>query len=315
MIYAYIENNNGKYKKSAFEVISYAKSLADRLNDSVTALTFNAEESPEVLYKYGASKVLNIKNEILKSFNPKTYASVIEQIADGGIFVFSHSGDSMSVAPYLAKAKNAAYITNVIAVPESVLPLRVKRNSFSGKGISLVETSEPNVMIAVAQSSVGAKENPVEGSEENLEVSVPEDPHYKVESIEKPSEKLNLKEAEFVVSGGRGMKAPENWGVLEALAEALGAATACSKPVADSNWRPHTEHVGQTGKNIAPKLYVALGISGAIQHLAGVNRSKTIVVINNDPEAPFFKSADYGVVADLFEVVPQLTEKIKAFKS
>ncbi|MDR3273031.1 MAG: electron transfer flavoprotein subunit alpha/FixB family protein [Flavobacteriaceae bacterium] len=314
MIYAYIENSNGKYKKSAFEAVSYAKTLADNLNDSVTALTFNSEENSEVLYKYGASQVVNVKNEALKTFNPKTYASVIEQIADGTLFVFSHSGESLSIAPYLAKAKNAAYITNVIAVPESVSPFRAKRNSFSGKAIALVETSMPNLLITIAQGAVGIKENPVQGSEENPVVTVAEDPHYKVESVEKSSEKLNLKEAELVVSGGRGMKSPENWGILEDLAETLGAATACSKPVADSGWRPHAEHVGQTGKSIAPKLYIAIGISGAIQHLAGVNGSKTMVVINNDPEAPFFKSADYGVVADLFEAVPKLTEKLRDFK-
>ncbi len=314
MIYAYTENTNGKYKKSAFEVVSYAKVLADSLGDSVTAITINAGDSPESLYKYGASKVLNIKNDSLKAFNPKVYASVISQLADGNYIVFSHSNESTSIAPYIVKEKDAAYVTNVISAPLSASPFKVKRNVFSGKGIAVAETTSPKVVITISLNSVGVKENPVSGTEENPAVNIPADPHYKVESTELSSGKLDLKEAEIVVSAGRGMKGTENWGIVEELANVLGAATACSKPVADIGWRPHSEHVGQTGKAIAPKLYIAIGISGAIQHLAGVNSSKTIVVINNDPEAPFFKSADYGVVGDLFEVVPKLTEKLKAFK-
>ncbi|MDR1877175.1 MAG: electron transfer flavoprotein subunit alpha/FixB family protein [Flavobacteriaceae bacterium] len=315
MIYAYTENSNGKYKKSALEVVSYAKTLADFLGDSVTAITINADDSPEVLYQFGASKVLNIKNEALKAFDPKVYASIISQLADGNYLIFSHSNESTSIAPYIVKEKGAAYITNVVSVPLSTSPFRVKRNVFSGKGIAIVETSDSGVVVTVSLNSVGAKENPVSGTEENPTVNIPSDPHYKVENTELSSGKIDLKEAEIVVSAGRGMKGPENWGIIEELAEVLGAATACSKPVADIGWRPHSEHVGQTGKAIAPKLYIATGISGAIQHLAGVNSSKTIVVINNDPEAPFFKSADYGIVGDLFEIIPKLIEKLKFFNN
>jgi electron transfer flavoprotein alpha subunit len=189
----------------------------------------------------------------------------------------------------------------------------VKRRSFSGKAFMIAQAEWSNVIVTVSQNSFGVKENPVAGSEEVKEVSVANE-GITVVNQEKASGKLDLKEAEVVVSAGRGMKGPENWGMIEELANVLGAATACSKPVSDIGWRPHTEHVGQTGKAIAPNLYIAVGISGAIQHLAGVNSSKTIVVINNDAEAPFFKSADYGVVGDAFEVIPALTQKIKALK-
>lgn len=313
MIYAYIENLNGKYKNSSIEIVSYAKNIADAQGDSVTAITFNAVDSPEILYKYGANNVYNIKNEALKNFDPKVYASLISQLIEGNYIIFSHSDESTSIAPFLVKEKEAVYITNVISQPLSFLPFKVKRNIFSGKGIAVVETSNPFLIITVALNSTGVKENPVSGREINPLITIPEDSPYKVESIEQSESKIDLKEAKIVVSGGRGMKGPENWGILEDLAQVLNAAEACTKPVSDMGWRPHSEHVGQTGKNIAPKLYIAIGISGAIQHLAGVNGSKTILVINNDPEAPFFKSADYGVVGDLFEVVPKLTEKLKSF--
>ena len=213
----------------------------------------------------------------------------------------------------LAVIKNAALISNAVAAPESVAPFQVKRKSFSGKAFMIAQAEGSNVIVTVSQNSFGVKENPVAGTEEVKEVSVANE-GITVVNQEKASGKLDLKEAEVVVSAGRGMKGPENWGMIEELANVLGAATACSKPVSDIGWRPHTEHVGQTGKAIAPNLYIAVGISGAIQHLAGVNSSKTIVVINNDAEAPFFKSADYGVVGDAFEVIPALTQKIKALK-
>lgn len=314
MIYAYTENSNGKYKKSSFEVVSYAKTLADMIGDTVTVITINSDDSPDDLYKYGATKVLNVKNEALKVFDPKVFAGVISQLADGNYILFSHSNESASIAPFLVKEKDAAYITNVISLPISASPFQVKRNVFSGKGIATVETTASKLIITVSANSVGCKESPVQGIQENPQVNLPTDPGYKVESSELNSGKIDLKEAEIVVSAGRGMKGPENWKIIEDLANVLGAATACSKPVSDAGWRPHAEHVGQTGKAIAPKLYIAIGISGAIQHLAGINNSQTIVVINNDPEAPFFKSADYGVVGDLFEVVPKLTEKLKVFK-
>lgn len=311
-IFVYTENINGSYKKTALEAVSYAKSLAEKSGTDVVAVSINPTDASDVLYKYGANKVIVIKNDSLKNFNAKSYAEALATAVDG-IVVFPHTTDASSVAPMLAVIKNAALISNAVAAPESVSPFQVKRKSFSGKAFMIAQAEGNNVIVTVSQNSFGIKENPVSGTEETKEVSVANE-GITVVNQEKASGKLDLKEAEVVVSAGRGMKGPENWGMIEDLANVLGAATACSKPVSDIGWRPHTEHVGQTGKAIAPNLYVAVGISGAIQHLAGVNSSKTIVVINNDAEAPFFKSADYGVVGDAFQIVPALTEKIKAIK-
>jgi electron transfer flavoprotein alpha subunit len=311
-IFVYTENINGSYKKAAFEAVSYAKAVADQSGTDVIAVSINPTDSAENLYKYGASKVITLKNEALKNFNAKAYAEALSSVVDG-VVVLPHSTEASSIAPMLAVTKNAALITNAVAAPESVSPFKVKRKAFSGKAFMMAEASGNQVIITVSQNSFGVKENPVSGTEETKEVSISAD-GITVVSQEKASGKLDLKEAEIVVSAGRGMKGSENWGMVEDLANTLGAATACSKPVSDIGWRPHSEHVGQTGKAIAPNLYIAIGISGAIQHLAGVNSSKTIVVINNDAEAPFFKSADYGVVGDAFQIIPALTEKIKALK-
>ncbi|MCG2793550.1 MAG: electron transfer flavoprotein subunit alpha/FixB family protein [Weeksellaceae bacterium] len=312
-VFVYAENINGIYKKAAFEAVSYAKAIAEKTGDSVTAISINPTDSSELLYKYGADKVVNVKDGGLKNFSSKAYAEAVAQIFDGKIIVFPHTTDASSVAPMLAIQKNYALITNAVDAPESTTPFQVRRRAFSGKGFMHAKADAEGVIVTVSQNAYGVKENPASGSEEVKELSIANE-DTKVMNHEQSSGKLDLKEAEIVVSAGRGLKGPENWGMIEDLANVLGAATACSKPVSDIGWRPHTEHVGQTGKAISPNLYVAVGISGAIQHLAGVNSSKTIVVINNDPEAPFFKSADYGVVGDAFQVVPALTEKIKALK-
>ncbi|WP_312768107.1 electron transfer flavoprotein subunit alpha/FixB family protein [Epilithonimonas sp.] len=313
-VFVYAENINGVYKKAAFEAVSYAKAIAAKTGDAVTAISINPTDSPDLLYKYGADKVVNIKDAGLKNFSAKAYAEAVNQIADGNIIVFPHTTDASSVAPMLAIQKNYSLITNVIDVPESTSPFQVKRKAFSGKGFMHAKADAIGVIVTVSQNAFGVKENVSSGSEEVKELSIANE-DTKVINHEQSSGKLDLKEAEIVVSAGRGLKGPENWGMIEDLANVLGAATACSKPVSDIGWRPHTEHVGQTGKAISPNLYIAVGISGAIQHLAGVNSSKTIVVINNDAEAPFFKSADYGVVGDAFQIIPALTEKIKALKA
>ena len=313
-VFVYAENINGVYKKAAFEAVSYAKAIATKTGDSVTAISINPTDSSDLLYKYGADKVINVKDAGLKNFSAKAYAEAINQIADGNIIVFPHTTDASSIAPMLAIQKNYSLITNVIDVPESISPFQVKRRAFSGKGFMHAKADAAGVIVTVSQNAFGVKENAASGSEEVKELSITNE-DTKVINHEQSSGKLDLKEAEIVVSAGRGLKGPENWGMIEDLANVLGAATACSKPVSDMGWRPHTEHVGQTGKAISPNLYIAVGISGAIQHLAGVNSSKTIVVINNDPEAPFFKSADYGVVGDAFQIIPALTEKIKALKA
>lgn len=312
-IFVYAENINGIYKKAAFEAVSYAKAIADKNGDTVTAISINPTDSSDLLYKYGANQVLNIKDEGLKSFSAKAYAQAVSEVADGNIIVFPHTTDASSVAPMLAIMKNYSLITNATETPESITPFQVKRRAFSGKGMMHAKADAAGVIVTVSQNAFGVKENAVVGTEEVKNLSVANE-DTKVISHEQSSGKLDLKEAEIVVSAGRGMKAPENWGMIEDLANLLGAATACSKPVSDIGWRPHAEHVGQTGKAISPNLYIAVGISGAIQHLAGVNSSKTIVVINSDPEAPFFKSADYGVVGDAFQIIPELTQKIKALK-
>ena len=312
-IFVYAENINGIYKKAAFEAVSYAKAIADKNGDTVTAISVNPTDSSDLLYKYGANQVFNIKDEGLKSFSAKAYAQAVSEVADGNIIVFPHTTDASSIAPMLAIMKDYSLITNAIETPESITPFQVKRRAFSGKGMMHAKAEAAGVIVTVSQNAYGVKENAVAGSEEVKNLSVANE-DTKVLSHEQSSGKLDLKEAEIVVSAGRGMKGPENWGMVEDLANLLGAATACSKPVSDIGWRPHAEHVGQTGKAISPNLYIAIGISGAIQHLAGVNSSKTIVVINNDPEAPFFKSADYGVVGDAFQIIPELTQKIKALK-
>ena len=312
-VFVYAENINGVYKKAALEAVSYAKSIADQLGDTVTAVSVNPTDSSDNLYKYGASKVINIKDEGLKNFSAKAYAQAVNEVSDGNIIVFPHTTDASSIAPMLAIQKNFSLITNALDAPESLSPFQVKRRAFSGKGFMHAKAEGTGVIVTVSQNAFGVKENAVAGTEEVKDLAVANE-DTKVLSHEQSSGKLDLKEAEVVVSAGRGMKGPENWGMIENLANTLGAATACSKPVSDIGWRPHTEHVGQTGKAISPNLYIAVGISGAIQHLAGVNSSKTIVVINNDPEAPFFKSADYGVVGDAFQIIPALNEKIKALR-
>lgn len=312
-VFVYAENINGVFKKAAFEAVAFALAVAEQAGDTVTAVTVNATDSADTLYKYGASKVISVKDEGLKSFSARAYAKLLSEIVDGSIVVFPGTADASSIAPMFAVSKNYALITNAVQAPESTSPFQVKRKSFSGKGFMHARADGAGVALTVYQNSFGAKENAVDGTEETRELSVAND-DVKVVSHEQSTGKLDLKEAEIVVSAGRGLKGPENWGMIEDLANVLGAATASSKPVADIGWRPHSEHVGQTGKAIAPNLYIAVGISGAIQHLAGVNASKTIVVINSDPEAPFFKSADYGVVGDAFQIVPALTEKIRALK-
>ena len=312
-VFVYAENINGIYKKAAFEAVSYAKAVAGQLGETVTAISVNPTDSSDLLYKYGADKVINIKDEGLKNFSAKAYAKAVSEVADGNIIVFPHTTDASSVAPMLAIMKNYSLITNVLEAPESITPFQVKRRAFSGKGFMHAKADAAGVIVTVSQNAFGVKENPASGTEEVKNLTI-ENEDTKVLSHEQSSGKLDLKEAEIVVSAGRGMKGPENWGMIEDLASTLGAATACSKPVSDIGWRPHSEHVGQTGKAIAPNLYIAVGISGAIQHLAGVNSSKTIVVINSDPEAPFFKSADYGIVGDAFQIIPELTQKIKALK-
>ena len=314
----YTEFTEGKFKKVALELASYAKKVAESLGTTVTAVAINAGDVSE-LGKYGVDKVLKVTDAKLDTFNAKAYADVIKQAAQkegAKVVVLTSTTDSLYLAPIVAVNLEAGYASNVVALPVSVAPFQVKRNAFSNKGFNVTEISSDVKVIAIGKNSFGLVEASGAAATEDFAVSLNDaDFNIAVQSQEKASGKVSIADAEVVVSGGRGLKGPENWGMIEELAEVLGAATACSKPVSDLDWRPHSEHVGQTGKPVAANLYIAVGISGAIQHIAGINASKVKVVINTDPEAPFFKVADYGIVGDAFQVLPELISKLKAFKA
>lgn len=313
-VLVYAETEGGKLKKVAFEVASYGKAVADQMGTEVIAVTFNAADA-DALGNYGVSKVMNISVD--GSFDAKIYASGIEQAANEAaakVVVVSSSADSRYLTPLLAVGLEAGYATNVVAAPSNLTPFTVKRTAFTNKAFTQTEISSEVKIIGVSNNAFGLVENATACAVEDFAPSLAAST-ITVESVDKATDKVTIADAEVVVSGGRGLKGPENWHLIEDLADTLGAATACSKPVSDMGWRPHSEHVGQTGKPVASNLYIAIGVSGAIQHLAGINSSKVKVVINNDPEAPFFKAADYGIVGDAFEVVPQLIEKLKAFKA
>lgn len=314
----YAESAEGKFKKVAFELASYAKKVAESLGTTVTALTVNISDVSE-LSKYGVDKVLKVNNDKLAGFTAKAYADVIKQAAEKEgtkVVLLSSTTDSIYLSSLVAVALNAGFASNVVGLPISTSPFQVKRNAFSNKAFNITQIDTDVKVLGLAKNSYGIFENPGTASEEDFNPTIGDnDFGVKVDSVEKVTGKVSIADADIVVSGGRGLKGPENWGIIEDLASALGAATACSKPVSDLGWRPHSEHVGQTGKPVATNLYIAVGISGAIQHIAGINSSKVKVVINNDPEAPFFKVADYGIVGDAFEIVPKLTEKLKAFKA
>ena len=313
-VLVYAESEGRKLKKVAFEVASYGKAVADQMGIEVIAVTFNVADA-DALGNYGVSKVINITVD--GNFDAKIYASGIQEAASEAaaeVVVVSSSADSRYLTPLLAIGLEAGYATNVVTAPSSLSPFTVKRSAFTNKAFTQTEISSDVKIIGVSNNAFGLIENATACSVEDFTPGLATTA-IKVESVDKATDKVTIADAEVVVSGGRGLKGPENWHLIEDLASTLGAATACSKPVSDMGWRPHSEHVGQTGKPVASNLYIAIGVSGAIQHLAGINSSKVKVVINNDPEAPFFKAADYGIVGDAFEVVPQLIEKLKAFKA
>lgn len=317
-VLVYIESENGKFKKTSYEAASFAKGIADKMGASLTAVIINADDT-SALGQYGVDKVLKVSNEKLQKFNAEAYADVISkatQKEDAKVVVIGQSANDKYLAPFLSIDLNASYSPNVVSLPESTDPFQVKQSVFTNKGFEISEIKTDIKIVGLAKNAYGLKENQADTTVEDFSPELSsEDFSINIESVDKATNKVTIADAEIVVSGGRGMKGPDNWGMLEDLADTLGAALACSKPVSDMGWRPRAEHVGQTGKPVAANLYIAVGISGAIQHLAGVNSSKYKLVINNDPEAPFFKAADYGVVGDAFEVVPKLTEKIKAFKA
>ena len=309
-ILAVVETWEGNFKKASFEVVSVAKRIAG--GDKVTALVMGTpNENASVLGKYGADDIRVISSS---GINPLEMAYALAGLipAEASQIVISHTNNGKVIAATLAVKTGLPLLTNVVSLPEGGT---VKRKSFSSKGIAHASANGGRSILSIVPNSIGVVEIAGAGNVSDAQAGGSNAPAIKSINIDKAKGKIPLIEADIVVSAGRGMKDPSNWGMVEEMAEILGAGTACSKPVSDMGWRPHSEHVGQTGIAINPQLYIAIGISGAIQHLAGVNSSKNIVVINKDPEAPFFKSADYGIVGDAFEVVPKLNEALRNFKA
>ncbi len=315
------EHAQGAFKKKSYEAVQYAAHIAGQLGTTATAVAVGtiSNEELQTLGAYGAQKVLLVADERLNNFDSRAYTRVMLAAAQqegAKVIVCLHDTTGKAVAPRLAARLKAGMVAGAVAYPDLSNGFTVKKNVFSGKAFANVTISSDVKVITLMPNTFGITKGDGNATVENLEVAFEgKDFAVQVKEVNKASGEVPLSEAELVVSGGRGLKGPENWHILEDLAKELGAATACSRPVADSHWRPHHEHVGQTGGTIRPNLYIAAGISGAIQHLAGVNGSKTIVVINKDPEAPFFKAADYGVLGDVFDVLPRLTEAVKKFKA
>jgi electron transfer flavoprotein alpha subunit len=320
-ILAFAEPRDKKFPKATQEVVSYTAQLAAQHGTTAVAVFTGevAEGEVDVLYRYGADQVVQLTDAALSQFNNQAYAKALQAVAqakEADVLVFPGTFNSRTLAARLAARLDARAATDVLTLPNAEEGFAVKRGVYSGKGYEWVSLEGPYKVLTVATNGFGRKENPKQGSFETMEAGVgADDFNTEVREVHQSSGEVSLPESERVVSGGRGMKGPENWHLLTQLAEEINASLACSKPVSDMEWRPHSEHVGQTGITISPNLYVAVGISGAVQHLAGVSSSRVIVAINKDPEAPIFKSADYGIIGDAFEVVPKLIEALKKTKA
>ncbi len=318
MVLIYIDQADQEIKKASLEAISYGAALAKQMGTTAEAFILGTvKDDLSQLGKYGATKVHQVSNDQLNHFDARVNATVAAEVAKSigaEVIVFAHNTNGKAIAPAVAVKLGAGIVTGASALPKTDGGFVVTKTVFSGKAFASIKIDTAIKVISINQNSFGIQTTEGTASVNALNITVPAS-SIKITSVDKVQGEIPLTEASLVVSGGRGLKGPENWGILLDLAKALGASTACSRPVSDADWRPHHEHVGQTGIQIAPNLYIAIGISGAIQHLAGVNRSKTIVVINKDPEAPFFKASDYGVVGDAFEVVPALTAAILKSKA
>ncbi|MEO8960495.1 MAG: electron transfer flavoprotein subunit alpha/FixB family protein [Ginsengibacter sp.] len=313
----FLDQGDGSIKKNSFEAACYGAKLAEALNTTAEGIVLGTvNDDLSALGKYGLKKIHTVNNETLNNFEDEIFTRLIAEAAkniDAKVIIFSNNFNGKAIAPRLSVRLNAGLVSGAVEMPDISNGFVVKKSVFSGKAFANISIKTDIKIISLNANAYKITES--EGSAEVAELNVEfAGAKVKVKSINKVVGEIPLSEAEIVVSGGRGLKGPENWAIITDLAKALGAATACSRPVSDSDWRPHHEHVGQTGLTIAPNLYFAVGISGAIQHLAGVNRSKIIVVINKDPEAPFFKAANYGIVGDAFEVVPKITEAVKKLK-
>jgi electron transfer flavoprotein alpha subunit len=314
----FIDTADGHVKKSSLEALTYGTKVAEQLGTTAEGIVLgSATDDLAALGKYGVKKIHQVVNDTLNHLDAQLFTKVIAQVAQASaakVIIFSNNVVGKSIAPRLSVRLRAGLVSGAVALPDTSNGFVVKKNVFSGKAFANISVSTDVKIIALSPNAY--QTIATEGTAEVVTFNATVDaPKVKVTSVTKASGEIPLTEAEIVVSAGRGLKGPENWGMVEELAKTLHAATACSRPVADAHWRPHNEHVGQTGFAIAPNLYIAIGISGAIQHLAGVNRSKVIVVINKDPEAPFFKAADYGIVGDAFDIVPKMNEAIKKIKA
>ena len=310
MIVVFVESWNNQFKKASFEAVSYARSWANMAGCGVRAITSASAENASQLAQYGADEIATLE---LAQTGAGIGAQLAGLVGDAQGVVVAGTAMGKIIAPTLAALTSGALSTNTTGTPTSTSPVTVERGAFSSKGIETILLNSGLPIISFVPNAIGIKEEAGAGAMTSVDAAGAD--KLTTNEVSVASGKVALPEAEIVVSAGRGLKGPENWGMIEELADVLGAATACSKPVSDIGWRPHSEHVGQTGIQVNPNLYIAVGISGAIQHLAGVSASKTIVAINTDPEAPFFKAADYGIVGDAFEVVPQLIEELRAFKA
>jgi len=313
----FLDQSEGHIKKNSLEAASYGAKIAEMLSTTAEGIVLGTvEDNLSELGKYGLKTIHYFKNGELNNIDAQVFIGIIAEAVErinARVIVFSNNFNGKAIAPGLSVKLKAGLVTGAIALPELANGFIVKKSVFSGKAFANVSIKSDIKIISLNANAYKILET--DGTAEVIETAINiAQPKVTVKEVDKVVGEVSLSEAEIVVSGGRGLKGPENWGIVTDLAKALGAATACSRPVSDSDWRPHHEHVGQTGLTIAPNLYIAIGISGAIQHLAGVNRSKTIVVINKDPEAPFFKAADYGIVGDAFEVVPKITEAVKKLK-
>ncbi|NIG56261.1 electron transfer flavoprotein subunit alpha/FixB family protein [Chitinophaga sp. Cy-1792] len=316
----FADQAEGKIKKAAFEAISYGAKVAAQLGTTATALVLGAADAAELaaLGNYGATKVLHAADARLHEVESTVYTKIVAEAAEKEnaiVIIFPHNFDGKAIAPRVSARLKAGLVAGAISYPDTSNGFVVKKSVFSGKAFANVNITSDKKIISIIPNTFPVNTGTATASVEAFAPAI-NDADFKVKVVKKNtlSGEIPLTEAEIIVSGGRGLKGPENWGIVEDLAHALGAATASSRPVADAGWRPHHEHVGQTGLTVRPNLYIAIGISGAIQHLAGVNGSKVIVVINKDPEAPFFKAADYGIVGDAFEIVPKLTAAVKKYK-
>jgi len=319
-VLVYTENWDGKFKKLSFELVSYAAAVAKMVNGSVTAISIGKVDDSELkkLALYGAAKVINVSNDQLTALDSQAYTSVIAEIAvkEGSkIIVISNNNTGKAVAPRLSVRLKAGIGSGVSKLPLNLNPFTVYKRAYSGNAFAQLVIKSDIKILTLAQNSFEVVESPVNGSVENYSASV-DGAIFKtvVKDVQKQSGKILLTDADIVVSGGRGMKSPDNWPALVELSTLLGAATACSRPVSDEGWRPHDEHTGQTGKIIAPNLYIAFGISGATQHLAGISSSKFIVAVNTDKDAPIFEAAQYGIVGDAMKVLPKLVAAVKEIK-